>query len=461
MKRFLILILVFSCVFAYGKDLYFFGPGNPAFLTVHEVRGALIWKDGKHEIRPDFEKHIRNYANNGCNCIRFGWLGIWGDFTKKQAFTPFKYVDGKWDLDKFNPLYFEIVNEMIDICNRNGLTVWWVTWDMCATLSNQPIQKNPWCNNVQGIKHFMDDFGRSKKYLLKCLHEFKNRRVNYELFNEGDLYPKLERMRKFALEMWPIYHDSGIKPGQLCYGARYIRKQEITKLDWLKRDYKHNINKEDAHKIFRPVHVVGQADECGNFGCYFEESLGYWGGNPISTAFSPDGAFNDGYGVDCDGPGKKRCRPPADIIGKAFKRAYETHRFYNATHPLWFEIMPRDFFNIEMQTEEVRKISVYLYEASGKLPDNFDQYPPHECEIGDAKWIQFQGNPQGIKTHECKLCDDGIRRMVEIDYEIPEEPTEPEEKPDQKDGVNPLIAAGVAIIVMLATAIFGRKKNKK
>jgi len=185
---------------------------------------SCLNRDGTLDIEK-YSNYIREFANMGCNSTReIPYLITDKNYkgSKKQRnFLPFIFENGKYNLDKFNQVFFDNLKEMIKSAYRHNMSFQVVIFDRCHGL-----QKNsPWLLNNKNIKNWYDWNTYSKDYTIKVLDtlkELKKEIPNVDLLIELENEPHLTGFCKSGIETMKLLKEYGYKDNQIELGVSYI-----------------------------------------------------------------------------------------------------------------------------------------------------------------------------------------------------------------------------------------------
>lgn len=138
-------------------------------------------------------------------------------------YMPFLFSEGKYDLDKFNPQYFENLAEMARIANGEGVIFY---FSLFGPHGNWPT--SPWVLNHQGIKGYYDQSPRADFYrrlwIVKILGTLKSPYVvGFEPGNE----PHNENFPMIAAKIMIILRENKVPLNRIIMGAEFIRNDRI------------------------------------------------------------------------------------------------------------------------------------------------------------------------------------------------------------------------------------------
>lgn len=98
----------------------------------------------------------------------------------QNNFLPWIYDGMRFDLSKFNPLYFDGLRGFAEVLNRNGIALIFDLVDNC----HGPANEGPWKKNVQGITEWYGFGAAVQAYIKKVVSTLKGLDVYYEVQNE-------------------------------------------------------------------------------------------------------------------------------------------------------------------------------------------------------------------------------------------------------------------------------------
>lgn len=153
---------------------------DPSYhISVIDENGRLqenVWKE-----------MCRRTANNGATGMRE--MPFWLEKVEDYRFAPYVFANGVYNLDRFNPLYFENLRRIVEIANLYNLKFYFSIYDDCNIRTrNNLAQFVPWTNCVQRLRHawYLKDADPFRNaWEEKIVREtLVNLNVGYELCNE-------------------------------------------------------------------------------------------------------------------------------------------------------------------------------------------------------------------------------------------------------------------------------------
>jgi hypothetical protein len=167
--------------------------------------------------------HLEAIAKAGADAVRFLAWGVWGSHpgqSKEYQFSPYMLNSQKtlWDLSKFNPDYFRIVEKAMQIINDCDMTIIFDLFDNCQFHGGYK-KWSPWANNVQGLTDF---YGKgADKYAKAWISTWIVRRDRKKfdiIFGsneaENSAYPDF-----FKRVIVPYMKRGLLNPERMTYGA--------------------------------------------------------------------------------------------------------------------------------------------------------------------------------------------------------------------------------------------------
>jgi hypothetical protein len=159
--------------------------------------------------------------------------------TITPRYMPFAYRNGKYDLEQFNPLYFQNLAEMARIANGEGVVFY---FSLFGPHCNWPT--SPWVINRQGISGFYELSPRADRYrrtwTTKVLETLRGKYVvGFELCNE----PNDNRFISMAPKIMRLLRENGIPMHRIISGIRYLSPDRIKETNPLYRAVKKILKK--------------------------------------------------------------------------------------------------------------------------------------------------------------------------------------------------------------------------
>lgn len=146
---------------------------------------SVIGEDGKLLVA-NWKEMCRRSANNGASGIRE--MPFWLEKEQDHIFAPYIYIKGKFDLERFNSVYFENLRQMVDIANSYNMKFYFSLYEACNIKERNNLRNFvPWTNNLQGLKNAWFDQDADKYREIwenRILQLFEGKNVGYELCNE-------------------------------------------------------------------------------------------------------------------------------------------------------------------------------------------------------------------------------------------------------------------------------------
>ena len=217
---------------------------------------SVIGEDGKL-LEDQWSELCRRSANNGAAGMREVPFRL--EKTGDHIFAPYKYVKGKYDLDQFNPVYFQNLRRMVEITNTYNLTFYVSLYDRCnIDRSNKKTGFVPWTNNHQGL----DDawYGRDadpfrEAWENKIIELFKGLNVGYELCNE----PVGLGIVHSGFETYKLLNKKGIPDENIIMGVSWgTREYRKFRQPFLEK-YGESWWAKQKHKWFSTVHNIDES----------------------------------------------------------------------------------------------------------------------------------------------------------------------------------------------------------
>jgi hypothetical protein len=288
----------------------------------------------------------RRSANNGASGMRE--MPFWMEKVQDHIFAPYVYVNGKYDLSQFNPVYFQNLRRMVEIANTYNLKFYFSLYEHCnITKRNKSQEFVPWTNNLQGLKdawYGKDADPFRKAWENKIFETFSGLKVGYELCNEpvglGIVHSGFESYKHLKSKCIP---DEDIVMGVRWDTTEY-RKFRAPFLE----EYGDQWWKKQKHKWFSTVHHVDKSTF---------ERLNQQEGHTRRFWLSKDGWHP---------------KPNKDWWKKSlidFFKVVPTAPFKNRYA---FEAMHK---KDEDDFDDARGISDAIYEVTGDYPPNYNKFP--------------------------------------------------------------------------------------
>ncbi|NIM16270.1 MAG: hypothetical protein GTO45_30100 [Candidatus Aminicenantes bacterium] len=319
-----------------------------------EYHISVIGEDGKL-LGDDWKEMCRRTANNGASGMRE--MPFWLEKQQDHIFAPYIFTDGKFDLNQFNPLYFENLRKMVDIANSYNLKFYFSLYEACNIKERYGKRDFvPWTNNVQGLrnawyKRDADDYREA--WENKILETFEGKNVGYELCNE----PLDMDFQHSGFETYKRLISRDVPDEDIVMGVEWdTREYRNFREPFLETYHDHWWNKQ-KHKWFSTVH---------NLSAKTFEKLSLQEGHTRRFWLSADG-----------------WHPKPNQIWwenslRDFFRTVPTAPFKNKYA---FETMHK---KDEDDFDDARGISEIINEVTGSYPPNFDKFKDDGGNGGDG-----------------------------------------------------------------------------
>ncbi len=288
----------------------------------------------------------RRSANNGATGMRE--MPFWVEKAQDHIFVPYVYVNGKYDLNQFNPIYFENLRRMVEIANTYNLKFYLSLYEQCnITKRNKSREFIHWTNNVQGLKdawYGKDADPFREAWENKILETFSGLNVGYELCNE----PVDEEFPHSGFETYKHLIKKGIPDEDILMGVMWdTREYRKFRKPFLEK-YGDKWWGKQKHRWFSTVHGVDEKTF---------ETLNQQEGHTRRFWLSSDGIH----------PKHDREWWEENLIN--FFKVVPTAPFKNRYA---FEAMHK---KDEDDFDDARGISEAIYEVTGNYPTNLGKFP--------------------------------------------------------------------------------------
>ncbi len=344
-----------------------------AALSTSPHGGWILYNDGEFSLNPECEYYLQYASWEGFGVVRVLPYAQWWVVNRVQMFTPFYFNSAlkSWDLNKWNSQYWKVTKQFIDLCNKYGLKVMFCIFDSCGFHSvpgtAEHRHKNPFWNNINGVKHYINNWNIAEKYINKCLDEFNDYDMMWEFSNEYCCYNR-SKLIEFANKVFAIFKSRNIPASSLTYGAHMQSPWDNTTLQ-AELKASRNIGKDSQYgelgkyEIYKPIHSAVYKEHLEHIYHYF------W----LSFYISDDGDYWNGHGgCDCITPKPNRFRPIGlelyDLVRKCLMK-YKWH----TTGRLIFEHCPKNF-DISCQGSKLKNMVKAYYEFFKVYPENWHKY---------------------------------------------------------------------------------------
>lgn len=382
----------------------------------------------------DFDKWeiwCQKSANAGANGIRIlpysPWSQDGGGVPIEKLWSPYILENGKWNLDKYNDLYFDTLTKMVAIAAEYNIKIWYSLFDNCQ-FHHGATEVSPWGNNVQGFNQYYDSLTYALKWTDKVFSVL-GRRVFYEIINEGAKrdYP-IKEAAEWNVAIFDRLIAKGVIEEEICWGAISAATYEGNGV-W-EDDRQKSLQtiilstiKERPGKIqsYRSMHGVGVANEvlynetfpasyCG------EWALDWWGGNHTGKGFLSDDGVKNGSSQNDVKPNGTYRRPSPEEWYAVSKIILADDG--DKINKYVIERLPSNM-NPDVWIPTMESISKAYFERYGQWPVNYGKYPyTSECKVGETK-SQICWDGSTIVTH---TCEGG--KWTPTENTCPEEPTD-------------------------------------
>ncbi len=223
------------------------------------------WKSRREKIR---EKIGRLSYEAGISGFAYLPYGGWNENKTMQkaeeCFAPYLVEDGKFNLDKPNPDYWPIIEEVADICAEAGCEFQYVLFDHCQFMDSPPWAC--WLNNVQGRRSYLEDIPRSEKHVAAAAdHLARRSNVGFRMINEGkEEKGAMAGAKAWYVAMFRVLKAKGVSPERIDAGAplslgkwdgtKWIR--DLVLQDHVKACAKQVFGEAPGKKIILPAHNI-------------------------------------------------------------------------------------------------------------------------------------------------------------------------------------------------------------
>jgi len=339
-----------------------------------------------------WETWCRETANAGGNGIRILPYSPWnypsGAVPIERLFNPYllDQMSGKWNLDRWNNVWFLALGEMVRIADLYNLKIWLALFDNCQT-HHGCERVAPWWTNIQGVRGYYDDLPRALKFANEVVDLVGNR-INYELINEGEERGNMVGAVKWNVAVFDKLIAKGIKPETICWGALPSTIYEGGKFE---QDRPHDLaqqilsiterrDREQSNKVYRAMHGVGTANEVVNGEAFLasycgEWALQWWGKGHSGKGFVSDDGVGNGNNKLDHLPNGNYQRPDAAewyIVAKEF---FENDGGKNGK---WIvERLPQNI-DPAVWIPTLMAISRAYKKIYGTWPENYAKFPKPE-----------------------------------------------------------------------------------
>ncbi|MFA5031184.1 MAG: hypothetical protein WC495_06385 [Patescibacteria group bacterium] len=381
-----------------------------------------------------WENWCQKSANAGANGIRIlpysPWSQEGGGVPIEKLWSPYILENGKWNLNKYNDKYFEILSQMVAVAAKYNLKIWYSLFDN-AQFHHGSTEVSPWGNNVQGFDDYYDSLPYALKWTDKVFSVL-GRKVFYEIINEGvKRNLPIKAAAEWNVEIFDRLLSKGVIEEEICWGASSAATYENGVWEEDRNNSLQTIIlstvKFRPGKIqsYRSMHNVGVYNEVKDgeifpASYHGEWALNWWGGSHTGKGFlSDDGVANGASDNDIKPNGKYR-RPSPEQWYNVAKLILKNDA--NKINKWVIERLPSNM-NPDVWVPTMEAISKAYFEKYGVWPENYGKFPYiAECQTGEVKKsICWDGSE--IITHTCVE-----NKWVETGNTCPEQP----EPPDQK-----------------------------
>lgn len=204
-------------------------------------------------------------------------------------YMPFLFRDGKYDLDQFNPQYFENLETMARTANGEGIIFY---FSLFGPHGNWPT--SPWVLNHQGVNGYYDMSPKAdsfrRMWIRKALMTLTPKYVvGFELANEprSGNFPEISSnimliLKKFKVPLWRVIMGSEFILSDRVPGNRLyvLTKRALRKLNlWNKREVFGKVIHGAELWIFQQYwHMQKHWSRCfiSDDGCHPKKSAKFW-----------------------------------------------------------------------------------------------------------------------------------------------------------------------------------------
>lgn len=229
--------------------------GDPA------VKISVIGEDGRL-MEDRWSEMCRRTADNGAAGIRE--MPFWLVRHEDHVFAPYCFGNGTYDLDRFNPLYFQNLRRVAEIANRFSLKFYLSIYEHCNIRPrNGKREFVPWTNCKQRLSdawYGEDAAPYRDAWERKVLSVLDGLNAGYELCNEPD-----GDFERFLMLTYKHLSALGVKDNDILTGVEFSlddnknrRYRQFKKL--LKDTYGVDWYHKQKHIWFTVIHNMSPAD---------------------------------------------------------------------------------------------------------------------------------------------------------------------------------------------------------
>lgn len=392
-----------------------------------------------------FIHQARKYGANRCRI--FPYETKWVKSADKM-FSPYLWDSNfsKWDLDKYNEIYFEELDKIVEIAKLNNIRIMLSLFDNCqyhtAPGSNRNPLMAPWQNNVQGFANYFVSFEYARRTAQKVYSRYGNT-MEYEICNEFSQIKGYspQDCGAWAAKLADFLIQSGCPERNICWGALPVGKfvgdkwEVDTDRDLTVQASRYLSNMIDGRTGKKYRETLPQAQDLilctvHNIGIYPEDSddeekcVQMWGDARTRWFLASDDGQSKGDSV-------KNCEPDGTWRRGDYQQTYNTAKYIlskcgGVDGKTSLESLPSNTAP-DAWLESIRGLADAYKNRYGKYPENYGTPdpvypPPPECSVGEVKKETCWDGSE-IITH---TCENG--KWVETGNTCPDQP----EPPDQK-----------------------------
>lgn len=213
---------------------------------------SCIQDDG-HLEEERFAYFMRTFANDGASATReIPFLVDDRGHIRQVNYMPFHFDEKKckYDLNRFNPVYFNNLRRMATIANRFGMRFYFSIFDRCHGL----MPHSPWRLNLQDIDGWYDKKARPylKTWVLQIIATLRDNVYGIELENE----PRDPGFAISGVETMKILKHHGVNDHHILTGIEFMPPD-----NHYYRSFKKELRKAGLYQKKRQFSVVHNVTE--------------------------------------------------------------------------------------------------------------------------------------------------------------------------------------------------------